>query len=117
MEDSIKSELKSNSFRLFEKSNKIIVEKGGHYVIFFAVTMTSIRHGNVSISIVRYREEEKQLLSVSLDTKTTELSYNNLMASEVFHLQEGDSVTIRIKGRENLYSYSKTNYFGMYRIG
>lgn len=81
------------------------------------MTQTSVRHGNVSIDILRYSEKEHVLLSIFLGSKDGVLTYDVEQASDVFFLRRGDSLTIRIKGQENLYRVKESNYFGMYRIG
>lgn len=113
--DALKTVLKSDSLVSYP-GNKIIVEKTGTYVIFFALTQTSIRHGDVSVCIIRFREREEKLLRVSMQTKSGILNYNALHVSEVFHFNSGDSIVIQMKGEENLYSFTKSNYFGLYRV-
>lgn len=113
--DPLKTALKRDSLVSYP-GNKIIAETTGNYVIFFALTQTSIRHGDVSVCVIRYREKEEILLCVSMENKRGVLTYNSLHVSEVFHFKSGDSIVIQMKGEENLYSFKQSNYFGMYRV-
>lgn len=51
-----------------------------------------------------------------MQTKSGILTYNALHVSEVFHFKSGDSIVIQMKGEENLYSFTQSNYFGLYRV-
>lgn len=113
--DALKTVLKSDSLVSYP-GNKIIVEKTGTYVIFIALTQTSIRQGDVSVCIIRFREREEKLLRVSMQTRRGILTYNAAHVSEVFHLKSGDSIVIQMKGEENLYTLKESNYFGLYRV-
>lgn len=113
--DALKTVLKSDSLVSYP-GNKIIVEKTGTYVIFIALTQTSIRQGDVSVCIIRFREKEEKLLRVSMQTRRGILTYNAAHVSEVFHLKSGDSIVIQMKGEENLYTLKESNYFGLYRV-
>ncbi|XP_061171915.1 uncharacterized protein LOC133181418 [Saccostrea echinata] len=114
-DESLKTEIKSEQIQMFP-GNKVIVKKSGAYVIFLAVTKTSIRHGNVNISIHRYGVEEQVILSASIESKNGQLTYDTKQISDVFYLQSGDSITIKMRGQQTLYTFKQSNYFGMYRI-